>query len=89
MKDKKIALYAATNLNSENLHVLKLCLDIFEKLVENTETHSYLISIFGIYESLYATSPALNTRSKNRDNQITFESTLVKTKSVISFLTVI
>ncbi|XP_030753429.1 uncharacterized protein LOC115880358 [Sitophilus oryzae] len=66
MKDKKIALYAATNLDSENLNVLKLCLDIFEKLVENTETHNYLISIFGIYESLQS----LCIRMRNFDKNI-------------------
>lgn len=49
-------LYSATLLDSDNAEVLKLCLDIFEILIDDTKNYSALMSIFGVYESLEALS---------------------------------
>ncbi|XP_076268767.1 uncharacterized protein LOC143201524 [Rhynchophorus ferrugineus] len=65
LRDKKMILYSATLLDSDNVEVLKLCLDIFEILIDNIKNYNALISIFGVYESLEALS--IRTRDSNKE----------------------
>ncbi|XP_074033041.1 uncharacterized protein [Leptinotarsa decemlineata] len=63
LKEKKIILYAATLLDSENLEVVSLCLDILENFISNEDAHACLLSTFGVYEALEALS--IKMRNKN------------------------
>ncbi|KAG5860819.1 hypothetical protein JTB14_024759 [Gonioctena quinquepunctata] len=56
LKEKKIILYAATLLESDNAEILNLCLDILDNFVANEVAHTSLLSTFGVYESLQALS---------------------------------
>lgn len=55
-QDKTAILYAAVLLENEDLELLNLSLDILENFAENEETHSFLLSTFGIYESIESLS---------------------------------
>nr|CAI5819231.1 unnamed protein product [Callosobruchus analis] len=52
IKGKKVVLYAATLLDSDDETVLSLCLDILDNFVKNKKNHTFLLSTFGVYEAL-------------------------------------
>ncbi|XP_057668803.1 armadillo repeat-containing protein 1-like isoform X1 [Diorhabda carinulata] len=63
--DKKAILYAATLLESDDTEILDLCLDILENYINIKTAYKFILSTFGIYESIEAL--AIRTRDKNQD----------------------
>ncbi|CAG9818938.1 unnamed protein product [Phaedon cochleariae] len=66
LNEKKIILYAAMLLESENNTTISLSLDVLDNFVSNEETHYILLSTFGIYEAL----ESLSIRMRNKNFEI-------------------
>ncbi|XP_050514952.1 armadillo repeat-containing protein 1-like [Diabrotica virgifera virgifera] len=65
-KGKQDILHVATLLESENLKILSLCLDILENYAANKSTHSFLLTTLGIYEAI----ETLSIRVKDSNKKI-------------------